>query len=54
MYTTTTINQNPIAQNSVLGAKFLNPDFLFNQLVAILGYVFNAKILELFSFISIF
>jgi hypothetical protein len=59
MYTTNTFNNtNPIIENSFLGSKYLNPEYLFSQLMLILGYVFNAKTLEVFyiilSFLAIF
>lgn len=34
---------NPLIKDSVLGSKFLNPEYLFNRLVELLGYIFNAK-----------
>jgi len=56
MYRTiTTINNpitttnNPIIENSFLGSKLLNPDYLFNQAVKFLGDIFNAKTLEGFN-----
>jgi hypothetical protein len=56
MYTTNTFNStNPLIENSLLGSKFLNPEYLFNNLVIFLGYIFNAKTLEvLYSIFSIF
>jgi len=59
MYTTNTFGgNNPLIENSFLGSKYLNPEYLFNQLVVILGYIFNAKVLGGFyifiSFLSIF
>ncbi len=54
MYTST----NPLIENSFLGSKFLNPEYLFNQLVSFLNYIFTAKTLEVFyvilSFLAIF
>ena len=58
MYTTTAVNQNPIIENSFLGSKVLNLDYLFNHLVEFLGYIFNVKVYEAFnillSFLAIF
>ena len=59
MYTTNTFSSpNPITENSFLGSKFLNPEYLFNSLVIFLGYIFNAKTLEvlyiILSFLAIF
>jgi hypothetical protein len=59
MYTTNTFtNANPIIEDSFLGSKYLNPEYLFNSLAIFLGYVFNAKTLEIFyivlSFLAIF
>ncbi len=49
MYNTTTFNStNPIIENSFLGSKLFNPEYLFNNLVLFLGYIFNAKTLEFF------
>lgn len=49
---------NPLIKDSVLGSKFLNPDYLFNHGVEYLGYIFNSKTLGGFyavlSFFSIF
>ncbi|MEK7088858.1 MAG: hypothetical protein AAB913_01875, partial [Patescibacteria group bacterium] len=58
MYNTTTFNStNPLIENSFLGSKLLNPEYLFNNLVLFLGYIFNAKTLEFFyiflSFLAI-
>ena len=49
MYKSTTLNQNPLIENTFLGSKFLNPEYLFNQGVKILGDVFNAKTFEVFN-----
>jgi len=52
------MNNNPIIDNSFLGSKFLNPDYLFNKGGQFLGYVFSAKSLGSFyiiiSFFAIF
>src|SRR3989338_7210346 len=54
MYTTNTFNSNPLIENSFLGSKYLNPQYLFDHGVEILGYIFNAKTLEgLYVFLSI-
>ena len=58
MYTTNTFNSNPLIENSFLGSKYLNPQYLFDHGVEILGYIFNAKTLEglyvFLSFLAIF
>jgi hypothetical protein len=60
MYNTTDAfnSTNPLIDNSVLGSKYLNPEYLFNQLVIFLGYIFNATVLQIiyviFSVLSIF
>jgi hypothetical protein len=58
MYTTSTLGQNSINQNSFLSSKFLDLDYLFSHLVQFLGYIFNAKALEILyivlSVLSIF
>jgi hypothetical protein len=59
MYNTSTFGStNPIIENSVLGSKYFNPEYLFNNLVIFLGYIFNAKVLGglyvFLSFLSIF
>ena len=55
MYNT---SQNPLLQDSVLSSKFLNPDYLFNNLSQFVGYVFTEKTLDIiyviFSVLSIF
>ncbi|KKQ87873.1 MAG: hypothetical protein UT09_C0009G0027 [Parcubacteria group bacterium GW2011_GWF2_38_8] len=49
---------NPLIENSLLGSKFLNPDYLFSHGLEIFGYIFNQKALTAFnvflSFLSIF
>ena len=37
---------NPMIQNSFLGSKYLNPDYLFNQGGHFLSYVFNSHTLN--------
>ncbi|MCX6751576.1 MAG: hypothetical protein NT161_02290 [Candidatus Nomurabacteria bacterium] len=39
MYT----SNNPLIENSILGSKYLNPEYLFNRGTELLGYIFNAK-----------
>jgi len=47
MYNTTTFNStNPLIENSFLGSKIFNPEYLFNQGVQFLNYIFTAKTLE--------
>ncbi len=41
MATPIPVNQNPILEDSVLGSKWLNPDYLFNQ-----GYTFFQNLFE--------
>lgn len=44
MYNTATFNNNnPLIENSFLGSKYLNPEYLFNRGTELLGYIFNAK-----------
>jgi len=54
----TASSQNPLIENSFLGSKLLNPNYLFDRGVEILGYIFNAKTLDglyiILSFFSIF
>ena len=54
MYT----NQNPLIENSFLGSKYLDPEYLFDHGVVIFNYIFNTKTLGGFyiflSFLSIF
>jgi cell division protein FtsL len=48
-------SQNPLIQNSFLGSKYLDPNYLFSRLVEIWGYIFNATNLEiLYVILSIF
>ena len=58
MYESTTLNQNPLIENTFLGSKILNPEYLFNEGVNFLSYIFNAKTLEGFNvflaFLAIF
>ena len=49
MYTALASNStNPLIKDSLLGSKILDPEYLFNSLVSILGYIFNAKTLGVF------
>ena len=51
MYT----SDNPLIENSFLGSKYLNPDYLFSRLVEFLGYIFNAQGLNiLYIVLSVF
>jgi len=56
----TSLNSNPILENSVLGSKWLNPDYLFNQGVAFFSQTFDfinnnsALILSIFHSILFF
>jgi len=56
MNTVDTFNStNPLIKDSVLGSKFLNPNYLFDNLVEFLGYIFNAKGLDiLYIILSVF
>lgn len=58
MYTTTTLNQNSLIENSFLSSKLLNPGYLFDHIFEFLGYVFSTKTYEVFnillSFLAIF
>ncbi|OIO29901.1 hypothetical protein COX93_02565 [Candidatus Nomurabacteria bacterium CG_4_10_14_0_2_um_filter_30_12] len=46
---------NPLIKDSVLGSKFFNPQYLFDQGYDILSYVLTAKTLEIFyTIVSIF
>ncbi|MEK7104791.1 MAG: hypothetical protein AAB868_01995 [Patescibacteria group bacterium] len=40
MYTS---SPNPLIENSFLGSKLLDPEYLFNHIVPFLGSIFNAK-----------
>ncbi len=44
-------NTNPLIQNSFLGSKYFNPDYLFNQGVNFLSHTFTATTLEVFYII---
>lgn len=51
MYT----SDNPLIENSILGSKYLNPDYLFSRLVEFLSHIFNAEGLNiLYIILSIF
>jgi uncharacterized membrane protein len=56
MYTALASNStNPLIKDSVLSSKIFDPEYLFNGLVNILGYIFNAKFLGgFYSVLSIF
>ena len=49
------MNNNPVIDNSILGSKFLNPDYLFNQGVTFFSHVLTAKNLAIFyAVLSVF
>lgn len=54
----TYVSTNPAIKDSILGSKFLNPEYLFDHGVNILGYIFTMKTLEIIyavlSFFTIF
>lgn len=50
-----TSGQNPITQNSILGSKYFDPNYLFSRLVEIFNFIFTVKNLHIFyTVISIF
>ena len=46
---------NPLIENTVLGSKYLNPDYLFNKGVYFLSYIFNGGTINIiYMILSIF
>lgn len=59
MYNADTFNSNnPLIKDTFLGSKLLNPEYLFENLVEFLGYIFNSKTFDILyiilSVLSIF
>lgn len=50
------MNPNPILENSALGSKYFNPDYLFNQAIAFFHYIGNtgAEIISVYHTILFF
>ena len=54
MYTSGTLNQNPLIENTFLGSKFLSPEYLFNQGSEFFKYIFTEKTLTgFYIFLSV-